>query len=380
MTQSFARRRWGRQARCALTAVVCSCFPGAFPACVSPYEVDDAEWERRACNFGRARCEDSGGAAGAPGAGGDSSGGTGTVEPASCFGQAPSCGVGGDRDCCASIAVDGGSFNRSGGQSWPATVSTFRLDRYEVTVARFRQFKTAWATGWRPRAGDGKHVHLRDGLGLAAVGSSGYEAGWLDEWAQFVDLADSVRTCHPSLASWTTEPGMNEWRPVNCVNWYEAFAFCAWDGGFLPSEAEWNYAAAGGSESREYPWSVPPESRDVDCRRASYRCSYLPCGDGQIGCAIGDLLEVGSTPLGDGRWGHAELAGNVREWTADGYANPYPSLPSLDGAVAQPHTSRAVRGGSFSGGDASYLLASTRDSADPASRMPSLGIRCARSP
>lgn len=58
--------------------------------------------------------------------------------------------------------------------------------------------------------------------------------------------------------------------PINCVNWYEAYAFCIWDGGFLPTVAEWNYAAVGGSEYRFFPWSVPPEAIAIDCTYASY--------------------------------------------------------------------------------------------------------------
>jgi len=50
---------------------------------------------------------------------------------------------------------------------------------------------------------------------------------------------------------------------MNCVNWYLAFAFCTWASSRLPTEAEWNYAAAGGDEQRRYPWGNEDPGADI---------------------------------------------------------------------------------------------------------------------
>src|SRR5580700_4095697 len=72
-------------------------------------------------------------------------------------GGVSSCGAG--ESCCTSLNVVGGTFLRSydgatfTDASHPATVSTFRLDKYEVTVGRFRRFVEAVVAGWGPPNG-----------------------------------------------------------------------------------------------------------------------------------------------------------------------------------------------------------------------------------
>jgi hypothetical protein len=165
--------------------------------------------------------------------------------------------------CCASQEVPGGPFYRtysnagSGatGEADPATVSNFRLDKYLVTVGRFRQFVTAWnnGSGWKPGASAGKHAYLNGGSGLVNAGSGGgYESGWLASDDANVSPTDANLAC--GTDGWTNTPAGQETLPIGCVNWWEAYAFCIWDGGFLPSEAEVAYAEAGGADQREYPW------------------------------------------------------------------------------------------------------------------------------
>jgi formylglycine-generating enzyme required for sulfatase activity len=278
--------------------------------------------------------------------------------------------------------VTGGTFYRSydgvssgyTSRAYPATVSDFRLDKFEITVGRFRKFKAAWDGGWRPSAGSGKHTHLNGGSGLSNSGAAGYEPGWDTAWASSVAPTDANLSCHTPSQTWTSSAGANEHRPMNCSNWYEQYAFCIWDGGFLPSEAEWNYAAAGGSEQRVYPWSTPATSTSIDCTYATYYGAPGPSY-----CSGTYTNNVGSeSPKGNGRYGQADLAGGVLEWTLDWHVG---YVEACDNCSYLPASSsyRELRGGTFND-DASYLLAGYRRGNVPENRNNYAGARCARTP
>jgi formylglycine-generating enzyme required for sulfatase activity len=265
-------------------------------------------------------------------------------------------------------SYDGVSF---ASQMDPATVSTFRLDRFEVTVGRFRGFVEAMVGGWLPAAGAGKHLHLNGGGGLNGGSEGGWNPSWNSNLASTPTAWNSNLTfCGPTLDTWTASPGTSEDLPINCITWYEAYAFCIWDDAFLPSEAEWNYAAAGGSEQRAYPWSKPPMSTALGCSDANYS-SGTSCGQATWKSGT-------ASPTGDGRWLQADLAGNVQEWVLDSYQTNYPD-PCRDCAVLGTGLLAMNRGGSFQD-PPSALLASARPYDTPTYRSYTLGTRCARAP
>jgi len=309
-------------------------------------------------------------------------GGSGAPGP-SCAPGGPGmtdCGSQGE-SCCTSLVVSGGTYfrtyrNNGGGPTGtndPAMVSDFRLDKYLVTVGRYRQFAAAWAGGWRPAAGAGKHAYLTGG-GLAMT-SGGVETGWNTSWNTTTDVNPTTNSltrgsfCDSAHATYTASAtGGHETLPINCVNWFESYAFCIWDGGFLPSEAEWEYAAAGGSEQRQYPWgTTAPGTMN----------QYAIYGTNFTGNAT-NVAPVGTAASGAGRWGQLDLAGEVWEWVLDWkqtYVNPCTDCVNL--TPAQFHI---VRGDNF-GGSVNNLMPIVRggDVADPG-RDSNFGMRCARAP
>ncbi len=247
----------------------------------------------------------------------------------------------GSESCCTSLWSAGGQLALGAGaaagdpdfspgasrQEMPEHaehVGGFFLDKYPVTVSRFQAFLTAWSQGFRPRSGSGAHPRI--------AGS-----GWNDVGFETGEL--KPRACAANWAS--TDP--NE--IVGCVSWYEAFAFCIWDGGRLPTEAEWEFAAAGGDEDRLYPWGSEP----------------LPLASRWQSGASADFVfpNVGQSPATAGRFGHQDMAGLAWEWVLDSYVpDAYESRIGCDDcATLQPQVeARVLRGGTADAQNAEFRL------------------------
>jgi formylglycine-generating enzyme required for sulfatase activity len=262
-----------------------------------------------------------------------------------------------------------------------------------VTVGRFRRFVTAWnnGSGFTPAAGSGKHAYLNGGQGLTNSGAGGgFETGWsAADDANVAPTAGNL-ACGgtPSFATWTGTPAGQENKPVNCVNWYEAYAFCIWDGGFLPSEAEWEYAAAGGSQERQYPWGTANPGTasmyaifgDYTPNGPSVYNCYYPSGTLTPCAGPSNIAPVGTAASGAGRWGQLDLVGELFEWNLDWYgpSGTY-TVPCIDCAYLAAATYRVNRGCAFAN-DAVYLDPRGRNEDTPDQRSDWSGFRCARAP
>jgi formylglycine-generating enzyme len=291
--------------------------------------------------------------------------GAGSTEDAGRFVPAsPSCAGGlvcNGESCCASARVPGGTYDRSyDGVDYtdkgnPATVGDFALDVYDATVGRFREFVAGYPANL-PATGAGKNP--RD------ASDPGWDAAWFYQVPP--DQAGLLKAikCDAVRSTWTDVPAASEAMPMNCLSWYVGFAFCIWDGGRLPTEAEWNYAAAGGGEQRAFPWSAPPTSKAIDDRVAVF-----------CGASCDAPASAGSkSPRGDARWGHADMVGNVWQWVLDS-AGTYPN-PCVDCAQSGG-TQRGVRGGAFNRA-ADLLRTARRDVYPDAYLGYDVGVRCAR--
>lgn len=236
------------------------------------------------------------------------------------------------------------------------TVSSFMIGKYEVTVGEFRAFVKATGYSTEAETGDGAYVW---------TGS---------EWKKRAD------------ANWNN-PGFEQTdrHPVNCVSWNDAVAYCNWlsskqglqkvytingtdvradlskNGYRLPTEAEWEYAARGGSQSRGYQYSGSNDGGQV---------GWYPGNSGSTTHAVGTKVP--------NELGLYDMSGNVWEWCGDWYGS-YSGSQQAYPMGASSGNSRVIRGGSwYSSG--TELCSANRNFSVQGYRSSILGFRVLRRP
>jgi iron(II)-dependent oxidoreductase len=220
-------------------------------------------------------------------------------------------------------ASPGGSFVFDN-EKWahPVQVKPFHIARAAVTQGEFAAFvedagymrQALWRPEgwcWRESSGAQHPVYWRRGP------KDNWQRRHFDEWVPL-------------------EPH----HPVLHVNWYEADAYCRWARRRLPTESEWELAAAADLDkdgqsfrphNRRFPWGDTfPTSQHANLN------GHVP-----------GAIAVGSLPAGDSAWGCRQMIGNVWEWTASDFL-PYPGfLADPYKEYSQPWfgTHKVLRGG-----------------------------------
>jgi formylglycine-generating enzyme required for sulfatase activity len=170
----------------------------------------------------------------------------------------------------------------------------------------------------------------------------------------------SVKGVTGAKCNWKASGKENH--PMNCVDWSQAGRYCKAQGGRLPTNAEWEFAARG-TDGRLEPWGYEEVNPTL-----------LNFGQEQENARGTDPAD--SHPEGASPFGVLNLAGNVAEWVED-YHAPYPG-----GSVTNPvesGTFRDTRGGDW-GATGWYVSTVFRAASPPEEHHPGDGFRCVHAP
>lgn len=182
-------------------------------------------------------------------------------------------------------------------------------------------------------------------------------------WSQLCNLGKAGRDEHP----------------MNCVDWEQARAYCAYVKKRLPTEKEWEYAARG-SAGRKYPWGNEPAPGPTLLNACGDECvawfkekglTSSQMYKGNDGWA--NTAPVGQYPAGRTPEGLLDMAGNVWEWVQDAYSSCY------DASRCEPEQARRVlRGASWDVVDPRNARAAGRSGSAAGFRHVNVGFRCAQ--
>jgi formylglycine-generating enzyme required for sulfatase activity len=257
------------------------------------------------------------------------------------------------------VLIKGSTFQMGTNDGFPyerpaheVRVTSFWMDKHEVTVAQFAQFVEA--TNYQTEA-------ERIGWCLVFNPKSG---GW--------EKTDGVTWRRPDGLE--SEAKSDE--PVTMVSWNDATGYCRWAKKRLPTEAEFEYAARGGLAGKKYAWgdTLHQDGKSI----ANYWQGTFPDQntgeDGFMGRA-----PVGSFPPSG--YGLYDLTGNVWEWCADWFSETYYKKSPRDNPRGpQTGEERVIRGGSWLCSEnycTGYRVAA-RSHSTPDSGLNNLGFRCVR--